>query len=80
MARNDNRPSFTPNTEPYAPNTVEEQKRDHEEYWDERHDREVFEKLKGALRQKGLIIYHPNQDGASAMLLEIVTELRLTTY
>lgn len=39
------RPTFTPNTEPWAPNTVEEQKEDHDRYWDMEHDVELADKL-----------------------------------
>ena len=79
MARNDNRPEFTPNTEPYAPNTIEEQKRDHERYWDDRHDVELADKLDDALRRRTVDILTGSKTGRIA-LIDLVQELRLTTY
>lgn len=79
MARHDLRPNFTPNTEPYAPNTVEEQKRDHDEYWDQQHDLELANKLKDAISSRTVDILTGSERAQKAML-EIVQELRLTTY
>ena len=77
--RHDHRPTFTPNTEPYAPNTVEEQKEDHDRYWDMEHDVELADKLNDALRQRTVEILRGSTASRKA-LIELVQELRLTTY
>jgi len=77
--RNAFRPSFEPNTEPWAPNTVEEQKEDHKRYWDEQHDIELANKLSDAIRREAVDILTGSESAREA-LLEIVRELRLTTY
>lgn len=79
MARNDNRPEFTPNTEPWAPNTVEEQKEDHDRYYDQQHDIDLAEKLDDALRRRTVEILTGSVRARQA-LVELVQELRLTTY
>lgn len=79
MARNDNRPEFTPNTEPWAPNTVEEQKEDHDRYYDQQHDIDLAEKFDDALRRRTVEILTGSVRARQA-LVELVQELRLTTY
>ena len=77
--RHDHRPKFEPNTEPWAPNTVEEQKEDHKRYYDEQHDLDLADKLDEALRRRTVDILTGSKTGRKA-LVELVQELRLTTY
>lgn len=79
MGRHDNRPTFTPNTESWAPNTVEEQLEGHTQYWDEQHDAELTEKLTNALVEKGFSAFSSSVR-PDEIVKEIVRELRLTTY
>lgn len=66
-------PSRTP------PNTIEEQKEDHDRYWDMEHDVELADKLNDALRQRTVEILRGSTASRKA-LIELVQELRLTTY
>ena len=79
MPRNGHRAEFVPNTEYWAPNTVEEQKEDHERYWDIQHDVGIAERLKEELLKRGMIAA-PTSLSPNHELIEIVQELRLTTY
>lgn len=73
------RPKFEPNTEAWAPNTVEEQKEDHDRYYDLRHDLDLAEKLHNEIIN-GRVDILTSSDRAKDAVLKMVQDLRLTTY